>query len=216
MSPYPATPARFRRIRRHEHAALSSLRHRSPHLAQGKVSRRSPDTTTHCGHSALRPSYRHDDDDTCACDEHGMPRPTQSNRMRQAVSYGPDPLLVGFWALIVSPPAWVEAYFLLKSPSYHGFVGFLWAAALPLLPVVFASRFRVTFAPSEFVYRRWAPTVRIPYSAIDRIEVANVTPLSREAVGAFIVTKDGVRLPFWPKLFPREAVRRFFALGLSR
>jgi hypothetical protein len=84
-----------------------------------------------------------------------MPRATQSNPMKRAVSYGPDPLLVGFWALIVSPPAWVGVYFLLKSPSYHGFVGLLWAVALPLLPVVFASGFRVTFAPSEFVYRRW-------------------------------------------------------------
>jgi hypothetical protein len=133
--------------------------------------------------------------------------------MKEAASYGPDPLLVGFWALIVSPPAWIGGYLLLKAPTYHAFVGFLWSLALPLLPVVFASRFRVTFAPGEFVYRRWGPTIRVPYSAIDRIEVANTTPISKDAIGAFIVMQNGTRLPFWPKLFPREAVKRFFALG---
>lgn len=84
---------------------------------------------------------------------------------------------------------------------------------LPLIPIVFASRFRVIFAPTEFVYRRWGPTIRVPYSEIDRIEVTNVTPLAEEPIGAFIVTKRGQRLPFWPKLFPREAVSRFFGLG---
>jgi hypothetical protein len=132
--------------------------------------------------------------------------------MKEA-SYGPDPLLVGVWALIVSPPAWIGGYFLLKAPTDHAFVGFVWSLVLPLMPLVFTSRFRATFTPTEFVYRRWGPTVSVPYSEIDRIEVANLTPIARQPIGAFIVTKRGQRLPFWPKLFPREAVRRFFALS---
>jgi hypothetical protein len=83
----------------------------------------------------------------------------------------------------------------------------------PLLPVLFASRFRVTFSPNEFVYRRWGPTIRVPYSDISSVEATNVTPVSKQAIGAFIVTRDGARLPFWPKLFPKEAVERFFALA---
>jgi hypothetical protein len=83
----------------------------------------------------------------------------------------------------------------------------------PLLPIIFACRFRATFAPSEFIYRRWGPTICVPLADIDRIEVANVTPLTKQPIGAFVVTRSGQRLPFWPKLFPREAVNRFFALA---
>ena len=51
--------------------------------------------------------------------------------------------------------------------------------------------------------------------------MTNVTPFTKEedrtlpkkAVGAFLVTKHGERLPFWPKLFPHDAVNRFFALA---
>ena len=142
-------------------------------------------------------------------------RSPQSNQMKEqeANSYGPDPILVGVWALLASPPAWMGSYFILTAPTYHAFVGFVWSVALPLLPVVFASRFRVTFAQNELVYRRWAPTIRVLYSAIDRIEVSNATPITGDAIGAFIITKDGGRFPFWPKLFPRKAVQRFFALA---
>ena len=66
--------------------------------------------------------------------------------------------------------------------------------------------------PTSSFYRRWGPTVRIPYSQIDRIEVTNATPLGKQPIGAFVVTRRGERFPFWPKLFPREAVKRFFAL----
>jgi hypothetical protein len=81
-----------------------------------------------------------------------------------------------------------------------------------MLPVLFASRFRATFTPTDFVYRRWGPTIRVPYSDIDSIDVTNVTPISEQPVGAFIVTKGGSRLPFWPKLFPRSVVERLFSL----
>jgi hypothetical protein len=128
-------------------------------------------------------------------------------------SYGADPLLIAFWALICSPPAFVAAYLLAKDPTNENLVQFACAVAFPLLPIVFASRFRATFAPTEFVYRRWGPTVRVFYSDIERIEIANVTPLTKDAIGAFLVTKGGDRLPFWPKLFPRAAVNRFFALA---
>jgi hypothetical protein len=132
--------------------------------------------------------------------------------MAASESYGPDKVLVAFWALIASPPALIWGFLLLKSPSSGTLFPFFLGLTLALAPVVFASRFRVTFAPTEFVYRRWGPTVRVPYSEIDRIEVANVTPIAKQPVGAFIVTKRGSRMPFWPKLFPREAVERFFAL----
>lgn len=128
-------------------------------------------------------------------------------------SYGPDKVLVGFWALLCSPPAFVFAFLLLKSPTLEMTSQFLVALTFPLLPILFAVRFRATFAPTEFVYRRWGPTIRVSYADIARIEVANSTPVSRESVGAFLITKDGKKLPFWPKLFPREAVKRFFALA---
>jgi hypothetical protein len=59
----------------------------------------------------------------------------------------------------------------------------------------------------------WARQGGVRYSDIDRIEVTNVTPISNEPVGGFLVTKRGKQLPFWPKLFPRDAVRRFCALA---
>ena len=127
-------------------------------------------------------------------------------------SYGPDALLVGVWALLCSPPALVTAYLFAKGPSSATAIQLAWTLVFPLLPAVFACRFRATFTPTEFVYRRWGPTIRVPYSDIERIEVTNVTPISEQAVGAFIVTRQGQRLPFWPKLFPRRAVERFFAL----
>jgi hypothetical protein len=133
--------------------------------------------------------------------------------MKQSASYGPDKLLVGFWALLCSPPALIFACLFVKSPTLDMAQQLLFTLTFPLLPILFASRFRATFTPTEFVYRRWAPTIRVPYANIDRIEVTNQTPISGQAVGAFVVTKDGARLPFWPKLFPQEAVNRFFVLA---
>ena len=133
--------------------------------------------------------------------------------MRHFTSYGPDKALVGFWMLLCSPPALVTGYLLAKSPSSVTLLQFLWTLIFPLIPVLFALRFRATFASDEFVYRRWGPTIRVPYSDIERFEVANVTPMTEQPVGAFIVTKGGGRLPFWPKLFPRRAIDEFMALG---
>lgn len=133
--------------------------------------------------------------------------------MIQSTSYGPDKLLVGFWALLCSPPAFICGYLFAKSPTSAMAAQFLFTLTFPLAPILFASRFRATFASSEFVYRRWGSTVRVPYSQIERIEVTNVTPVSKQPIGAFVVTRGGERFPFWPKLFPREAVKRFFALG---
>ena len=133
--------------------------------------------------------------------------------MTQSVSYGPDKILVAFWVLISSPPALIWGCLLLRSPSSETALPLLLALLLPLAAIIFASRFRATFAPTEFIYRRWGPTVRVAYSEIDRIEVANISPVAKQPIGAFVVTKRGQRLPFWPKLFPREAVDRFFALA---
>lgn len=133
--------------------------------------------------------------------------------MTRRISYGPDKVLVAVWTLLGSSPALIWGYGFLRSPTPAATFPFLLSLTLALAPAVFASRFRATFAPSEFEYRRWGATIRVPYSEIDRIEVTNVTPIAKQAVGAFIVTKSGKRLPFWPKLFPREAVKRFFALA---
>jgi hypothetical protein len=133
--------------------------------------------------------------------------------MENDISYGPDRLLVAFWAILCSPPALITGYLFLKSPTTKTAVQFCCMLIFPLAPMVFASRFRVTFSPTEFVYRRWGPTVRVPYSDIASVEATNVTPISKQPVGAFIVTRDGRRLPFWPKLFPKKAIERFFALG---
>jgi hypothetical protein len=127
----------------------------------------------------------------------------------KAISYGADPLLVGFWALICSPAGFV----LFKAPAEGALVRRVWWIAFPLLPVIFASRFRATFTSREFVYRRWGPTIRVSYDDIRSIDVTNRTAIAKDAVGAFIVTKSGSRLPFWPKLFPRQAIDRFFALA---
>jgi hypothetical protein len=132
--------------------------------------------------------------------------------MSETSSYGPDPVLVSFWALICSPPALATAYLLAKSPGLGNLSQLGWTLLFPLSPVLFAIRFRVTFGRKEFVYRRWGPTIRVPYAEINRIEVTNVTPISKEPVGAFIVTKRGRKLAFWPKLFPRDAVDRFLSL----
>jgi hypothetical protein len=133
--------------------------------------------------------------------------------MKEIESYGPDPLLVGFWTFLCSPPALIWGYGLLHHPTRDGLTGFIISLGFAVLPLLFALRFRVTFTPTEFVYRRWAPTVRVPYSEISAIEVTNVTPITKAAVGAFVVTKRGSRYPFWPKLFPRAAVDRFFDLS---
>lgn len=140
--------------------------------------------------------------------------------MSETRSYRPDPILVGVWALLASPPALACAYLVFKSPSHENLTLFAWTLVFPLLPILFASRFRATFTPSEFVYRRWGRTIRVPYSQIDRIEAAGVSPFAREpdapspkqVIGAYVVTKGGERHPFCPKLFPRDAVERFFSL----
>lgn len=140
--------------------------------------------------------------------------------MSETTSYGPDRILVGFWALLVSPPALVCGFLFSKSPSHGNLTLFGWTLVFPLLPILFASRFRATFTTSEFVYRRWGRTIRVPYSQIDRIEAAGVSPFApepnapslKQVIGAYVVTKGGERYPFWPKLFPRDAVERFFSL----
>lgn len=133
--------------------------------------------------------------------------------MGEPTSYGPDKVLVGFWTFLCSLPAIPWAYMLLRSPTSSSIASFLLTLILPLIPILFASRFRATFTPKSFVYRRWGPTVSVLYSDVDHIEVTNVTPVTKRAVGAFLVSKRGDRLPFWPKLFPRDAVKRFLDLS---
>ena len=84
---------------------------------------------------------------------------------------------------------------------------------MPAALLAFVCRYRVTFLDDSLIYRRWGPTIRVRYCDIAYLKVANSTPVGKDAIGAFIVTRNGERLPFWPKLFPRPAVTRFFKLA---
>jgi hypothetical protein len=134
--------------------------------------------------------------------------------MREKDSYGADKVLVGCWVALVGAPLPIWIYDALKQGGTQGLATPLVVSlALPLALLIFTSRFRVTFEPNHLVYRRWGPTLRVAYDDIASIQVANRTRISGDAIGAFIVTRAGERLPFWPKLFPRPAVTRFFQLA---
>ncbi len=128
-------------------------------------------------------------------------------------SYGPDPLLAGVWITLtgVAAPIWIMMA--LSRGSAGHLAPLLISVGLPLATAVFIFRFKATFTHEAFIYRRWGPTISVRYDDIAFITVTNTTPLAGEAIGAFIVTRTGERLPFWPKLFPREAVTRFFKLA---
>ncbi len=127
--------------------------------------------------------------------------------------YRADVALVSFWLVLCGIPipisiaAWIARGWYVAGPLIS--VGLL----LPMLVLIFVSRFKVSFTDREFVYQHWGPTIRIAYTDIVGLEVTNVTPLERQAIGAFVVVKNGRKYPFWPKLFPRRAVERFFELG---
>jgi hypothetical protein len=127
-------------------------------------------------------------------------------------SFGPDKALVGLWFVLVAVPVPICALAVLRGNS-AGWAPLLISLVLPAALVVFAVRFRVTFAEDRFIYRRWGSTTEVPYGQISHIEVTNITPVTKAAIGAFLVTRDGFRAPFWPKLFPTRAVTRFFELA---
>ena len=128
-------------------------------------------------------------------------------------SYGADKVLVGVWMALAGAPLPLFISVALKRGGLEGLATpLVISLALPLAVLVFTSRFRITFAPDHLVYRRWGPTLKVAYRDIASIEVTNTTQISGDAIGAVIVTQDGDRLPFWPKLFPRPAVTRFFQL----
>lgn len=133
---------------------------------------------------------------------------------RPTESFGPDKSLVALWTVLVSIPLPLLVWAAVKQGYLGGLaVPLALCMVLPGMVLAFALRFRVTFTPHHFVYRRWGSTHKVAYRDIRSIEVTNVTPLSKDAIGAFIVTREGSRLPFWPKLFPRAAVDRFFQLA---
>lgn len=133
---------------------------------------------------------------------------------RSVDSYGPDPWLVGLWVALTGAPAWVAVWMNFRLGwTVSRTEDLLYCLVVPAAVAVFATRFRVTFTEDAFVYRRWGPTITVRYRDIAGIEVANVSPVSGTPIGAFIVTRSGQRLPFWPKLFPRRAVEHFFALA---
>ena len=135
--------------------------------------------------------------------------------LEQTETYAADRRLVAFWTVLLSVPAILCGFGYARQPTADGLFLFVVAVALALIPLLFTWRFKVSFTPTEFVYRRWGPTHRVPYDQIAGIEVTNRTP-TRETIGAFIVTRSGKRVPFWPKLFPRAAVERFLAMAPSR
>ena len=136
-----------------------------------------------------------------------------SSGMKEPRSYGPDKALVVVGVLLYGLPIIPSAFLLLKSPTWDAGELSLVALTLPLTQFLFMIRFRATFTSDSLVYRRWGPTITVPYQEIDHIEVTNVTPISKQAIGAFIITRTGDRLPFWPKLFPKDAVNQFFDLS---
>lgn len=129
-------------------------------------------------------------------------------------SYGPDRALVAVWLALSGMPLPPSIWLVVRDGFRSDLLQMLFVSAALLISVaVFTLRFRVTFTADSFVYRRWGPTISVRYVDISRIEVTNVTKIGRQAVGAFVVTKQGERYPFWPKLFPRDAVVRFFRLS---
>ena len=132
----------------------------------------------------------------------------------QPQSYSADPLLVGFWVLLTGIPVPLAAWILVRDGVTASTIELMLVSLIaPVAVLVFASRFRAIFHADQFEYRRWGPTIRVRYVDIASIETTNVTPIERQPIGAFIVTHDGTRLPFWPKLFSRPAVERFFQLA---
>lgn len=136
---------------------------------------------------------------------------------RRPETFAADKILVGFWMLLAAIPLLIGIYDLLKMGPRRDLLEMVALVALaPLAILIFASRFRASFADHAFVYRRWGRTISVPYTDIDHISIANRTPIYKAAVGTFLVTHDGKHLPFWPKLFPRRAVERFMTLGEVR
>ena len=137
---------------------------------------------------------------------------TEANTESEA--FGADPWLVAFWIALTGIPLPLSAWLLVRDgPNIDSLEMMACSAIGPVAVLLFTSRFRATFTTDQFEYRRWAPTIRVRYADIASIETTNVTPIARNAVGTFIVTHDGRRLPFWPKLFPRRATTRFFQLS---
>ena len=135
-------------------------------------------------------------------------------QLKSVEQFGPDLTLVGFWIALVSPPLIIAILCLIRYGATNDVIKLLATGSfLPLLLIVFCSRFRVSFSSTHFSYRRWGKTVTIAYRDMKCIEVANVTPIAKTPIGAFVVAHDGVKYPFWPKLFPREAVKRFMLMA---
>jgi hypothetical protein len=131
----------------------------------------------------------------------------------QTESFGADPLLVGIWLVLTGFPIPFVIFIVVRDGFRPDIIQLLCVALSPPLAVlVFMLRFRVTFTANKFIYQRWGPTIEVPYADIAEIDVTNVTRVEQQPIGAFVVTKCGERHPFWPKLFPRRAVERFFLM----
>lgn len=132
-------------------------------------------------------------------------------------TFGPDKVLVGFWMLLTGIPIFIVIYDIAQfGPRADLVVALLLAGLAPAAILLFTMRFRATFSDSAFSYRRWGRTFVVPRADVDHVLVTNRTAISKEPVGAFLVTRDGQRYAFWPKLFPRRAIEMFLALGEVR
>ena len=127
-------------------------------------------------------------------------------------SYGARTVLVGVWTLFFSPPAVIWGYLFFKSAGDASALPFILCVALALLPAIYASRLRATFTDAEFVYRRWGPTINVPYEDIDCIQVTHVSGKGASTLRINIKTKGGGHFYFFPKPFPREVLKRLLAL----
>jgi len=129
-------------------------------------------------------------------------------------AFGADRALVALWLVLTGAPVPFIVFDIAKLGLRPDLLQFaVIALSLPVIVLVFTSRFRVEYSATHFSYRRWGATVCVPYADIDHIKIANRTRIERVPIGAFVVTRDGKSYPFWPKLFPRRAIERFLALG---
>ena len=126
---------------------------------------------------------------------------------------GADRKLVAFWLVLTGWPIPLAIAASFQSPGPDN-LAILLMASVPLLIVsIFLARFKARFTPNRFVFRRWGRSTNVRYIDIVELEFPQ-DPATGQPVGtAWIVTRDGQRHPFWPRIFPRLAVERFRKLA---
>jgi len=82
------------------------------------------------------------------------------------------------------------------------------------LACIWLSRFRLTFGPDQLSYASLFGSLRsLPVTAIVSVEPAGRTGPLESPLTVIVRSSSGEELRVNAKIFPREAVRRLFALG---